>query len=78
VELFTRTWGPLAAPAMVLLHGVTVAGAERSHLPQAEIATMADLMSAEFVTIDAGHLVHETRPAEFAAAVERFLADTNR
>jgi pimeloyl-ACP methyl ester carboxylesterase len=67
-----RRLADIATPTLV------VAGGERSHLPQAEIATMADLMSAEFVTIDAGHLVHETRPAEFAAAVERFLADTNR
>jgi pimeloyl-ACP methyl ester carboxylesterase len=64
--------------AAIAVPTLVVAGGERSHLPQAEIATMADLMSAKLVTIDAGHLVHENRPAEFAAAVETFLADTNR
>ncbi|MEV6608644.1 alpha/beta fold hydrolase [Kutzneria sp. NPDC051319] len=63
----------IATPTLV------VAGGEQSHLPQAAIATMADLMpAATLVTIDAGHLVHQSRPAEFAAVVEQFLADTNR
>ena len=66
---------PLAAIAVPTL---VVAGGARSHLPQAEIATMAGFMSATLLTIDAGHLVHENRPAEFAAAVEQFLAHTNR
>ncbi|MFC0434053.1 alpha/beta fold hydrolase [Kutzneria buriramensis] len=56
-----------------------VAGGERSHLPQAEFAAMAGFMpAAELVTIDAGHLVHQHRPDDFAAAVETFLSHTNR
>lgn len=58
---------------------LVVAGGERSHLPQHEIAAMAELMpAATLVTIDAGHLVHETRSDEFAAVVAEFLGDTNR
>jgi pimeloyl-ACP methyl ester carboxylesterase len=56
-----------------------VVGGARSHLPQAEIAAMAARMpAAELLTIDAGHVVHRDRPAEFAAAVETFLAHSNR
>ncbi|MFC0541172.1 alpha/beta fold hydrolase [Kutzneria chonburiensis] len=67
-----RPLGKIAVPTLI------VAGGEQSHLPQAEIAAMAEQLSAELVTIDAGHLVHRNRPAEFAAAVRAFLADTNR
>jgi pimeloyl-ACP methyl ester carboxylesterase len=58
---------------------LVVAGGQRSHLSQADIAAMAGFMAdAHLITIDAGHLVHETRPDEFAAAVAEFLAHTNR
>lgn len=67
-----RPLGKIAVPTLI------VAGGEQSHLPQAEIAAMAKQLSAQLVTIDAGHLVHRHRPAEFAAAVRKFLADTNR
>lgn len=63
----------IAVPTLVL------AGGERSHLPQEEIAAMAGFMpAARLVTIDAGHLVHVTKPDAFAAAVEEFLAHPNR
>ncbi len=65
--------------AAIAVPTLVVAGGPRSHLPQADIATMAGFRpAARLMTIDAGHLVHETRPDEFAAAVEDFLADTNR
>jgi len=64
--------GTIAVPTLI------VAGGEQSHLPQAELATMAEHLSAQLVTIDAGHLVHENRLAEFTAAVAKFLAHTNR
>lgn len=60
--------------ATIAVPTLVVAGGERSHLPQADIATMAGFMpAARLVTIDAGHLVHETRPDEFATAVKDFL-----
>ncbi|MEV0808465.1 alpha/beta hydrolase [Micromonospora sp. NPDC050200] len=54
---------------------LVVAGGPSSHLPQDELARMAArLPAAELVTIDAGHAVHASRPAEFHAAVSAFLS----
>jgi pimeloyl-ACP methyl ester carboxylesterase len=51
-----------------------VAGGAGSHLPQEEMARMASLIpGCRLVTIEAGHLVHEDRPEEFAGAVDAFL-----
>ncbi|MBA2947515.1 alpha/beta fold hydrolase [Streptomyces himalayensis] len=53
-----------------------VGGGPTSLIPQDHIAVLADrLPDTRLVTIDAGHLVHETRPKEFLAAVEAFLGD---
>ncbi|GAA2098084.1 alpha/beta hydrolase [Streptomyces albiaxialis] len=54
-----------------------IGGGETSHLPQEDLVTMAERLShARLVTIDGGgHLVHEDRPKEFAAAVVSFLAE---
>jgi 3-oxoadipate enol-lactonase len=63
-DLLTR----ITAPTLV------VAGGNRSHLPQAEIARMARAIPrGRLVTIEAGHFVHRDRPAEFAALLEEFL-----
>jgi 3-oxoadipate enol-lactonase len=51
-----------------------VAGGPASHVDQGQLADMATLIpSCELVTIPAGHLVHESRPAEFTAVVAGFL-----
>jgi len=64
-------WTRLAeikAPTLV------IAGGPRSHLDQDLIGEMAArIPSASLVTIDAGHLVHTNRPADFVAAVRAFL-----
>lgn len=53
-----------------------VGGGPASLIPQDEIAALVDrIPDARMVTIDAGHLVHETRPKEFLAVVEPFLAE---
>ncbi|MCH6159037.1 alpha/beta fold hydrolase [Streptomyces marispadix] len=60
----------VTAPALV------VGGGPGSHLPQSDMAAIAELLpNGTFVTIeDGGHLVHEQRPKEFASAVLGFLA----
>ena len=53
-----------------------IAGGPTSPIPQDQVSTLAALIpDARLVTVDAGHLVHETRPEEFLAVVEEFLAD---
>ncbi|MEU0202999.1 MULTISPECIES: alpha/beta hydrolase [unclassified Streptomyces] len=52
-----------------------IGGGPTSLIPQEQIAALAGLLpDARHVTIDAGHLVHETRPKEFLAAVAEFLS----
>jgi 3-oxoadipate enol-lactonase len=64
-------WDRLAAigaPALI------IAGGSASPLPQDTMARMArTIPDCHLVTIEAGHLVHEKRPEEFAAAVDAFL-----
>jgi 3-oxoadipate enol-lactonase len=61
--------GHIQAPALL------VAGGPGSHIDQDQLADLAALIPhCELVTIPAGHLVHAARPAEFNAAVTRFLA----
>ncbi|MFI8086216.1 alpha/beta fold hydrolase [Kitasatospora sp. NPDC086009] len=58
----------ITAPTLV------VAGGRASHVPQDRIAEMAGrIPDCRVVTVEAGHLVHHTRPAEFVAAVAPFL-----
>ncbi|MFI9323650.1 alpha/beta fold hydrolase [Kitasatospora aureofaciens] len=53
---------------------LAVAGGPSSHVPQERIAELARLIpDCRLVTIEAGHLVHNARPAEFVAAVAPFL-----
>ncbi|MER7949533.1 alpha/beta hydrolase [Streptomyces sp. NPDC096079] len=57
----------ITAPTLVL------AGGPSSHVPQGELVRLADdIPGARLVAIDAGHLIHETRPAEFLAAIREF------
>ncbi|MBV6701872.1 alpha/beta fold hydrolase [Kitasatospora aureofaciens] len=59
----------ITAPTLV------VAGGPTSHVPQDRIAELARLIpDCRTVTIEAGHLVHSARPAEYVAAVAPFLA----
>lgn len=66
-----RHWDGLAeitAPTLI------VAGGSRSHLPQGELAEVAERVpDARLTTIDAGHMVHDERPAEFLAVLRDFL-----
>ncbi|KUM95534.1 alpha/beta hydrolase [Streptomyces cellostaticus] len=58
----------ITMPALVMGGGPT------SHIPQHLIAQLPEVIpDARLVTVDAGHLVHETRPEEFLAVLETFL-----
>ncbi|MEV4417769.1 alpha/beta hydrolase [Catellatospora sp. NPDC049609] len=51
-----------------------VSGGPTSYVRQETIAELAQaLPRGELTVIDAGHLVHQERPAEFGAAVRSFL-----
>lgn len=69
-----RLWAALAtitAPALV------VGGGPDSHIPQDVLAdAAARIPDSTFVTIPAGHLVHATRPDEFAGTVLDWAAAT--
>ncbi|MFJ8129108.1 alpha/beta hydrolase [Streptomyces hydrogenans] len=57
----------ITAPTLVL------AGGPASHVPQDQLAGLAEAVpDARLVTIEAGHLVHESRPAAFLAAIREF------
>jgi pimeloyl-ACP methyl ester carboxylesterase len=61
--------GRITMPTLVMGGGAT------SVIPQEEVAAVAErIPGARLVTVDAGHLVHESRPEEFLAVVEPFLA----
>jgi pimeloyl-ACP methyl ester carboxylesterase len=56
-----------------------IGGGPSSPIPQDQIAALAELLpDARHITVDAGHLVHETRPKDFLAAVEAFLSPADR
>lgn len=58
----------ITAPTLV------IGGGAGSPIPQDEVAALAArIPGARMVTVDAGHLIHETRPEEFLAVVEPFL-----
>jgi pimeloyl-ACP methyl ester carboxylesterase len=53
-----------------------VAGGPASHIPQRQLAEVAArIPGARLTTIDAGHMVHDERPAEFLAVLRAFLAE---
>jgi 3-oxoadipate enol-lactonase len=59
----------ITAPTLV------VAGGPASHIPQRQLAEVAArIPDARLTTIEAGHMVHDERPAEFLAALRAFLA----
>ncbi|MFD7449292.1 alpha/beta fold hydrolase [Kitasatospora sp. NPDC059827] len=61
--------------ARITARTLVVAGGPTSHIPQERVAELARLVpDCRLVTIEAGHLVHSTRPAEYVAAVAPFLA----
>ncbi|GAB3983023.1 hypothetical protein GCM10029978_088330 [Actinoallomurus acanthiterrae] len=65
-------WDALAA---ITAPTLVVAGGPSSPLPQDQMARLAETIpDHRLATIDAGHLVHEERPGEFAAALAAFLA----
>lgn len=71
---FWTQWSAVRAPALLLEGEFTIT-------PAGQMRAMAD-MARESVTRyqlveGAGHLVHDDRPAEFRAAVESFLRDTD-
>ncbi|MGX6739387.1 hypothetical protein [Streptomyces peucetius] len=50
-----------------------MAGGPASHIPQDQLAALADrIPDGRLVTIEVGHLVHESRPQEFFAALKSF------
>src|SRR3954471_25063232 len=58
----------IATPALV------IAGGPSSHVPQDHVAELVRTVpDGRVVTIDAGHLVHETRPDEFVRHLMGFL-----
>lgn len=62
--------GRITMPTLV------VGGGPNSPIPQEQVAAVAErLPDARLVTVDAGHLVHETRPEAFLAVVEPFLVE---
>ncbi|MFJ6774859.1 alpha/beta fold hydrolase [Kitasatospora sp. NPDC091257] len=64
-----------AGLARITARTLAVAGGPASHIPQERIAELARLIpDCRLVTVEAGHLVHGARPAEFVAAVAPFLA----
>ncbi|MFD0277468.1 alpha/beta fold hydrolase [Kitasatospora sp. NPDC127111] len=72
-----RAWlerlAEITAPTLV------VAGGPASHVPQDRLAELAGrIPDCRMVTVEAGHLVHRARPAEFVAAVAPFLNPAGR
>jgi pimeloyl-ACP methyl ester carboxylesterase len=62
--------GRITMPTLV------IAGGPTSGVPQDRVSVLAEVIpDVRLVTVDAGHLVHENRPGEFLAVVERFLSE---
>ncbi|MFJ4923877.1 alpha/beta fold hydrolase [Streptomyces sp. NPDC088725] len=65
--LWRESLDRIAVPTLV------IAGGSASHVAQEKFAWMADrIPDSTLVTIEAGHLVHTERPAEFLAALREF------
>lgn len=61
--------------SLITARTLVIAGGTDSHLPQDQIAALADrIPDATLVTIHAGHNVHSSRPDTFLAALLPFLA----
>ncbi len=61
--------------SLISARTLVIAGGTDSHLPQDQIASLADRISgATLVTIHAGHNVHTSRPDSFLAELLPFLA----
>ena len=73
----TSDWpGPMWWDHMgrITMPTLVIAGGPTSGVPQDRVAVLAErIPDARLVTVDAGHLVHESRPEEFLALVEAFL-----
>jgi pimeloyl-ACP methyl ester carboxylesterase len=52
---------------------LVIAGGSRSPIPQQHVAELAALARAQLTTVDAGHLVHATKPQEFLRHLTAFL-----
>ncbi|WP_328869198.1 alpha/beta hydrolase [Streptomyces sp. NBC_00287] len=66
--LWWEHMGRITMPTLV------IGGGPSSPIPQDQVAAVAAAIpGARLVTVDAGHLVHETCPDEFLAAVSPFL-----
>ncbi|MGW3516341.1 alpha/beta fold hydrolase [Streptomyces hydrogenans] len=62
-----------AGPPAITAPVVVLAGGPAGHGPQDRPAGLAEAVpDARLVTVEAGHLVHETRPAAFLAAIGEF------
>ncbi len=60
---------------LITARTLVIAGGTDSHLPQDQIAALADrIPDAKLVTINAGHNVHTSRPDAFLAELLPFLA----
>jgi len=61
----------------VTVPALFISGGPASYIRRETITELAQVLPrAEVTTIDAGHMVHQQRPAEFAAAVSEFLDRT--
>jgi pimeloyl-ACP methyl ester carboxylesterase len=62
--------------ARITIPTLVIAGGPRSAIPQRHVAELARMLAdGRLVTIDAGHLVHATKPEEFAEHLVAFLVD---
>ncbi|MFE2723624.1 alpha/beta fold hydrolase [Kitasatospora sp. NPDC059327] len=65
--------------AAIVAPTLVVAGGRASHVPQDRLAELAErIPDCRVVTVEAGHLVHHARPAEFVAVVAPFLDPADR
>ncbi|BCJ62231.1 hypothetical protein Jiend_56530 [Micromonospora endophytica] len=70
-----KQFGGGSAGSGITVPALLIGGGPPSPVPQQHVAELADrLADARLITIDAGHLVHETAPAAYLDAVTKFLA----
>jgi esterase len=66
-------WSSLPA---ITVPTLLIAGGSASHIPQEKLAEVARLIpTCQLITIEAGHSVHQNKPAEYLDAVLHFLED---